>query len=252
MLDAFGQPQSLVVLGGTSDIARSIVRALAARRCRTVVLAGRDSQRLEAAAGEARAAGATRAELVRFDATDLDSAVTTVDHCFTAAGEVDMLLMAVGVLSERERELDPLRTAEVVAASYSWPAVALTRAAALMKEQGQGRLVVLSSATAVRVRRANFVYGSAKAGLDAFSVGLGEALRCTGVRVQIVRPGFVHTKMTAGMPAMPLATTPEAVAQALMRGLESGAPVIWSPAVLGAALPLLRNLPQSIWRRLPQ
>ena len=136
-------------------------------------------------------------------------------------------------------------------ASYAWPAVALTRVAARMTAQGYGRIVVLSSVAGVRVRRANFVYGSAKAGIDGFSVGLGEALRGTGVSVQVVRPGFVRTKMTEGLPAAPFATSAEAVAAAVVHGLESGAPVIWSPPVLGPAFVLLRNLPRALWRRLP-
>ena len=250
MLDAFGQPQSLVVLGGTSEIAGAIVGALAGRRCRTVVLAGRDARRLGEAAEGARRAGAEHVETVVFDAADVAGATRAVDACFDLAGDVDMVLMAVGVLSERESELDPERTTEVVTASYTWPVVALTRAAARLGEQGYGRIVVLSSAAAVRVRRANFVYASAKAGLDAFSVGLGEALRGTGVEVQVVRPGFVRTKMTTGLPAMPLSTTADAVAKEVVAGLESGARVVWVPRVLGPAFVVMRNAPQALWRRL--
>jgi decaprenylphospho-beta-D-erythro-pentofuranosid-2-ulose 2-reductase len=250
VLDAFAQPQSLVVLGGTSDIARAVVRSLAQRRCRTVVLAGRHAERLAAAREEALTAGATRVAPVLFDAQEPSGAAGTVDECFDAAGDVDMVLMAVGVLSDPTTELDPARTLEIVTAGYTWPATALTRAAARLKAQGYGRLVVLSSAAAVRVRRTNFVYGSAKSGLDAFSLGLGEALRGTGVGVQVVRPGFVRTKMTAGLPAMPLATGPEAVADDVMRGLESGARVVWSPRLLGPAFGVLRNAPEPLWRRL--
>lgn len=250
MLDAFGQPQSLVVLGGTSEIAGAVVRSLAARRCRTVVLAGRDAVRLADACGEARAAGARKAETVLFDAREPSGAPGAVDACFDAAGEVDMVLMAVGVLSDQTSELDPARNLEIVTAGYTWPVAALTRAAARLKTQGSGRIVVLSSTAAVRVRRANFVYASAKSGLDAFSLGLGEALRGTGVRVQVVRPGFVRTKMTDGLPSMPLATGPEAVAEDVVRGLETGASVVWSPRLLGPAFAMLRNAPQPLWRRL--
>lgn len=250
MLDAFGQPQSLVVLGGTSDIAGAVVDALARRRCRTVVLAGRDRSRLEQASATARQAGASQVVPVVFDAGDVSGAPSTVDECFDAAGEVDMVLMALGVLSHPSDELDPHRAVEVVTATYTWPATALTRAAARMVDQGYGRIVVLSSVAGVRVRRANFVYGSAKAGIDAFSLGLGEALRGTGVRVQVVRPGVVRTKMTAGMPDVPFTTGPEAVAEAVVGSLASGAQVVWSPPVLRYALAVIRNLPQSLWRRL--
>jgi len=251
MLDAFGQPQSVVVLGGTSDLAGAIVQALVRRRCRTVVLAGRDEQRLAAAASAATAAGAEQVSTVRFDALDVAGAPAAVDDAFDAAGATDLVLLAVGVLSHERDELDPARTAEVVTATYSWPAAALTRAAGRLRDQGYGRIVVLSSVAAMRVRRQNFVYASAKAGLDAFSVGLSEALRGTGVVVQIVRPGRVPTKMTEGLPSAPMSSTPEAVADAVMAGLESGAPVIWVPAAARWAMALARLVPQALWRRIP-
>ena len=251
MLDAFGQPQSAVVLGGTSDIAGAIVDALVRRRCKTVVLAGRDEERLVSAARSASGAGAEHVATVRFDALDVADAPRVVDDCFDAASGVDLVVLAVGVLSHERHELEPARTGEVVTATYSWPAVALTRAAALLRDQGYGRIVVLSSVAAMRVRRSNFVYASAKSGLDAFSIGLAEALRGTGVAVQIVRPGRVPTKMTEGLPKAPLSTTPGAVAEAVMAGLESGAQVVWVPAVAKWAFLVARLVPQSIWRRIP-
>src|SRR5205085_1139433 len=88
---------------------------------------------------------------------------------------------------------------------------------------------------AERARRANFVYGSSKAGLDAFCQGLGDSLVGSGARVVVVRPGFVHTKMTAGRKPAPLSTTPDAVADAVVRGLEKGAETIWAPPLARAA-----------------
>ena len=251
MLDAFGKPQSMVVLGGTSDIAGAVVRSLAGRRLTTVVLAGRDEGRLAEAAAAAKAAGADHAPTVAFDARAVDQAARVVDECFAAAGDVDVVLMAVGVLSRREHELDPDRTAEVVTAGFTWPAAALSAAASRLVAQGHGRIVVLSSVAGFRVRRSNFVYGSTKAGLDGFALGLGEALRGTGVGVQVVRPGFVRTRMTAGMPDAPMATTAEAVADAIVDGLASGAAVIWVPAALRWVFALLRLLPATLWRRVP-
>ncbi|HVC13847.1 MAG TPA: SDR family NAD(P)-dependent oxidoreductase [Acidimicrobiales bacterium] len=251
MLDAFGQPQSAVVLGGTSDLAGAIVDALVRRHCKTVVLAGRDEARLASASRAAGDAGADHVATVRFDALDVADATRAVDECFDAAGPVDLVLLAVGVLSSERDELDAARTADVVTATYSWPAVALTRAASRLREQGYGRIVVLSSVAAVRVRRQNFVYASAKAGLDAFAIGLSEALRGSGVVVQVVRPGRVPTKMTAGLPKAPLSTTPEAVARVVVDGLESGAQVVWAPPLARWALLVARAVPQAIWRRLP-
>lgn len=251
MLDAFAQPQSLAVLGGTSEIAAPVILELARRRCRSVVLAGRDDDGLARVADQVRAAGAEQVHTVHFDACEVSGAKATVDACFEAAGSLDMVLVAVGALARREDELDADKTEAAVSATYTWPVVALTQVAARMVEQGYGRIVVLSSVAAVRVRRANFVYGSAKAGLDAFSVGLGEALRASGVSVQVVRPGFVTTKMTAGLPRPPMTTTPERVAAAIVAGIESGDPVVWTPSALRLVMAVLRNAPQALWRRLP-
>lgn len=252
MLDAFGRPQSVVVLGGTSEIAGAVVARLAPG-CDTVVLAGRDPARLEASAAAARAEGADRAQTVLFEAADVATAGRTVDECFSAAGEggVDLVLVTVGRLSSRHEELDPSHIADVATATYAWPAAAMGRAAELLVRQGRGRIVVLSSVAGVRVRRANFPYGSAKAGLDGFSLGLADALRGSGVEVQVVRPGFVRTKMTEGLPPAPFATSAEDVADALVHALETRAPVVWCPPVLRWVMLALVHLPAALWRRVP-
>ncbi len=253
MNDAFGHPQSIVVLGGTSDIAREIVRAVVPPECRSVVLAGRDPERLSRAAAEARRAGAATTPTVRFDAGDPTGAEAAVEACFAAAGgEVDLVLVAVGILGDQAvDEVDASTTAAVITVNFTWPAAALAAVAERLRDQGQGRIIVLSSVAGVRVRRANYIYGAAKAGLDGYALGLAESLRGTGVRLQVVRPGFVRTKMTAGRPAAPFAVDPPAVAGAVARGLESNQPVIWVPGALRWVFMIFRNLPAALWRKLP-
>jgi decaprenylphospho-beta-D-erythro-pentofuranosid-2-ulose 2-reductase len=253
VLDAFSVPQSIVVLGGTSDIAQGIVERLVAAGSRTVVLAGRDEAGLDAAAERARSAGAETTATVLFDATDPTGAGDVVAKCIEAAGgRADMVLMAVGILGEQSTdEDDPVRIAEMVTVSFAWPAAALGAVASRLREQGSGRIVVLSSVAGVRVRRANFIYGSAKAGLDAFGVGLSESLRGSGVKVHVVRPGFVRTKMTQGRPEAPFTASVDQVASVVVRGIELGAPVIWAPPLLRWVFGVFRLLPQAVWRRLP-
>lgn len=252
MYDAFGHPQSVVVLGGTSDIAREIVNLLAEQRCRTVVLAGRDTSALERTAGEVRHSVANVAT-VGFDATSTDDVDKTVRQCFEAASEpVDLVIMAVGELGLQETdEADPRRIARMMTVNVTWPSAALAEVAAQLQRQGHGRIVVLSSVAGFRVRRSNFVYGSTKAGLDGFALGLSEAVRGTGTSVHVVRPGFVHTKMTAGRPAAPFAVGPERVARDVVRGLQRGDTIIWSPGALRYVFSVFRLLPQAVWRRLP-
>jgi decaprenylphospho-beta-D-erythro-pentofuranosid-2-ulose 2-reductase len=252
--DAFGIPQTAVVLGATSEIAGMITAELAQRGCRRAVLAGRDADALEEAGRRAAKEGLVAVRLVRFDADRPADAARTVEECFAAAGgDVDLVLVAVGALGDqRADELDGLRTAATVTATYAWPAAAASEAAGRLVAQGHGRLIVLSSVAGVRVRQANFTYGAAKRGLDAHVLGLAEVVRPSGVVVQVVRPGFVRTRMTVGLPPAPLATGPEEVAKAVVRALAGAEPVIWVPSGLRWVAAVLSALPGPIWRRLPR
>ena len=124
------------------------------------------------------------------------------------------------------------------------------RVTAKLRRQGHGTLVVLSSVAAERGRASNFVYGSSKAGLDTFAQGLGDALAGTGVRVLVVRPGFVRTRMTAGLAEAPFACDPDDVGRAVARALRSGAQTLWVPAALRPVMSGVRHLPRPIFRRL--
>jgi len=249
--DGLGSPQSVLLLGGSSEIGLAITRRLVQRRAKTVILAGRDPDALKSAADDVRAAGAETVEITAFDALATEEHDAFVDDVFSRHGDIDLVVMAFGVLGDQEEAerdteaaLTVLRTNFVGAASVALPLARRLRA------QGHGTLLALSSVAAERARRANFVYGSSKAGLDAFCQGLGDSLVGTGVRVIIVRPGFVHTKMTAGRAAAPLSTTPEAVADAVVRGLENSAEMIWVPPALRVVMTGMRHLPRPLWRRI--
>ncbi|MFF2845072.1 decaprenylphospho-beta-D-erythro-pentofuranosid-2-ulose 2-reductase [Streptomyces sp. NPDC058001] len=250
MKDAFGTPQSLLVLGGTSEIALATARRLIARRLRTVWLAGRPSPALEAAAEHLRSLGA-EVRTVAFDALDPESHEEVLGKVF-ADGDLDMVLLAFGLLGDQARdESDPVSAVRVAQTNYTGAVSAGLVAARALQTQGHGSLVVLSSVAGERARRSNFIYGSSKAGLDAFAQGLGDALHGTGVHVMVVRPGFVRSKMTAGLEEAPLATTPEAVATAIETGLRRRSEMVWVPGTLRVVMSALRHAPRSVFRRLP-
>ncbi|MEU2564070.1 decaprenylphospho-beta-D-erythro-pentofuranosid-2-ulose 2-reductase [Streptomyces longispororuber] len=250
MKDAFGTPQSLLVLGGTSDIAQATAHRLVARRTRTVWLAGRPSPALEKSAESLRQQGADT-RTVAFDALDPEAHETALGKVF-AEGDIDMVLLAFGTLGDQARdEADPLAAARVAQTNYTGAVSAGLICARALQTQGHGSLVVLSSVAAERARRSNFIYGSSKAGLDAFTQGLGDALHGTGVHVMVVRPGFVRSKMTAGLEEAPLATTPEAVAEAIETGLRRRAETVWVPGRLRLVMSALRHVPRPVFRRLP-
>jgi decaprenylphospho-beta-D-erythro-pentofuranosid-2-ulose 2-reductase len=248
--DAFGFPQSLLVLGGTSEIALATARRLIARRTRTVWLAGRPSPALEEAAGHLRGLGA-EVHTVAFDALSPESHEAVLGKVF-AEGDIDMVLLAFGVLGDQAHdEREPANAVRVAQTNYTGAVSAGLISGRALQAQGHGSLVVLSSVAGERARRSNFIYGSSKAGLDAFAQGLGDALHGTGVHVMVVRPGFVRSKMTAGLEQAPLATTPEAVATAIELGLRRRSETVWVPGALRLVMSALRHLPRSVFRRLP-
>ncbi|MFJ7944837.1 decaprenylphospho-beta-D-erythro-pentofuranosid-2-ulose 2-reductase [Streptomyces sp. NPDC096354] len=249
MKDAFGAPQSLLLLGGTSRIGLATARRLIARRTRTVWLAGRPSPGLESAAAELRALGAY-VRTVDFDALDSESHETALGKIFTE-GDIDMVLLAFGILGDQERdEEEPLSAVRVAQTNYTGAVSAGLVCAGALQEQGHGSLVVLSAVAGERARRSDFIYGSSKAGLDAFAQGLGDALHGTGVHVMVVRPGSVRSGTTAGT-AGALATTPEAVADAIVTGLRRRSETVWVPGALRAVMSALRHVPRPLFRRLP-
>lgn len=251
MNDAFAWPQSVLVLGGGSDLGLAITGALVERRARTVILAGRSPEELKPAADELRAAGATTVDLVAFDALATGTHPAVFDTVFDRHGDIDLVLVAFGVLGQREdADRDPEAALDVLRTNTVGAASACLAAARRLRGQGHGTLVVLSSVAGERVRAANFVYGASKAGIDGFGQGLGDSLVGSGVRVLIVRPGFVPTKMTAGRDRAPFSTTPEQVAEVVVRGLETGADVVWAPPFLRFVMAVARHLPRSLFRRL--
>ena len=251
MIDALGSPQSILVLGATSDIAAAtLTRLAAAGRLERAVLAARSVPRLAAEAKRVRRLGVAEVRTVPLEASDPKAVESVVTEAFDGA-EFDLVLVAFGVLPDQQQALaEPAIAVDTIQVNFVGAAAACICAANALSRQGHGVLIVLSSVAAERPRLANFVYGSAKAGLDALCVGLGEQVRGTGASVLLVRPGFVHSAMTRGLAPAPLATTPAVVADAIATGLTLGSRVIWVPSRLRWVMAVLRHLPNPVFRRL--
>lgn len=249
MRDALGEVQSVLVLGGGSDIGRALCRRLIEGRCTTAVLAGRPEDDMESVAAELRSMGA-HVELRHWDATDVASHRKVIGEVFEQFDDIDLVFAPAGILGDQQAfESDPEFASAAIAINFGGLVSACLVAAEHLQRQGHGALVVMSSVAGVRTRKDNFVYGSSKAGLDAFAQGLGDRLVGTGVRTMVVRPGFVRTKMTDGMQPAPFSTTPEAVAERIVAGLAKGADVVWAPPLLGPLFFIMKLLPRRIWRR---
>ncbi len=218
-----------------------------------MVLAARNADRLEHEKSLLLAAGANAVHTREFDADDVASHGPLVDALIAEHGPIGTAVLAFGILGDQSRaENDAAHAVAIVHTDYVAQVSLLTHLAAAMRTAQRGSLVVFSSVAGVRVRRANYVYGSAKAGLDGFANGLADALHGTGVRLLIARPGFVIGRMTEGMTPAPLSSTPEQVAAATARALAKGRRTVWIPWALRPMFFTLRLLPQPVWRRMPR
>lgn len=250
MINALGQPQTLLLLGGNSEIALCIAEAYAGQGRPTVILAARPNARREESVRRLEAAG-LQVEAVDFDAADTASHPGLVKQV-AAAHDIDVAVVAFGVLGDEEEAWqDHASAVHHAQVNYTAAVSVGVCLAEVVRAQGHGVIVALSSVAGERVRRSNFVYGSTKAGMDGFYLGLGEALAEHGGRTLVVRPGFVHTKMTAGRDDAPLSVAPQQVAEAVVSGVAKGAELIWVPGTFRPVMSALRHVPRSVFRRLP-
>lgn len=249
MQNALNEAQTIVVFGGTSEIGRAVAAELIAPSTRTLVLACRNPH-------DAQPEGFAREGLdvvvEFFDAADTSSHEAFVRKLAADHGDLDVAVVAFGVLGRQaDFDDDPEAAAQAIQVNYTGAVTTCLGLAAQMRRQGHGHIVVMSSVAGERGRASNFVYGSSKAGLDAFAQGLGDSLADSGVSVTVIRPGFVHTRMTRGMKSAPFATTPREVAAQAVDGIRKGKHTVWTPGILRYVFIVLRHLPRAVFRRLP-
>ena len=250
MTNALGEPSTILLFGGTSDIGLATVRLLVGPSTRTVVLACRDIDRGERAAAGLRSS-TLDVTVVAFEATDR-AAPARVVAAAAAGGDLDVVVVAHAVLGDASVTAhDPVAAVSLIEVNVASSVGCIIAAGEHMRVQGHGDIVVLSSVAGERVRGANPVYGGSKAGVDGFAQGYGDRVAPDGVHVMVVRPGFVHSAMTAGLTAAPLATDPDSVAAVVVRGLRARRRMVWAPPLLRLVFAVFRHLPGAVWRRLP-
>ena len=242
----------VAVFGGRSEIGMEVAKRLAPGAA--VVLAVRPGVTTAAQAGLLTDAGAVDVRSVEFDADDVARHESVVLSIEAEVGPIDVAVLAFGILGDQSlAERDPREVVRILHTDFVAQASLLTVLADRMRGRGQGTLVAFSSVAGQRVRRANYVYGSAKAGLDGFASGLADALHGSGVHLIVVRPGFVVGRMTDGMTPAPFSSTPAQVADAVVARIHQGSGVdLWIPWPLRPLFALAKSLPRTIWRRMPR
>ncbi|WP_280421356.1 decaprenylphospho-beta-D-erythro-pentofuranosid-2-ulose 2-reductase [Nocardia carnea] len=258
MINAVGNPQSILLFGGTSEIGLAICAEYLKKGPARVVLAVVPGDPLrDTAVDRMKASGASQVDVIDFDALDTAAHPEVVEKAW-AEGDIDVAIVAFGLLGNAEELWQDQRKAVQIAQINYTAAVSVgVLIGEKMKAQGFGRIIAMSSAAGERVRRSNFVYGSTKAGLDGFYLGLGEALRPFGPRVLVIRPGQVRTTTTiehwkaTGAKEAPLTVDKEEVAALAVAASEKGKELIWAPGAFRYVMMILRHIPRPIFRKLP-
>ena len=240
----------MLIVGATSAIAAEAARAYAEGGARLFLL-GRNADRLTATADDLRVRGARQADTAVLDVLDLDSHETALERAISTLGKVDVALVAHGTLpDQRGCESSVARTMDAIDVNFRSTVALLTLLANRLESQRGGTLAVITSVAGDRGRQSNYVYGAAKGGLAIFLQGLRNRLHRSGVVVLTLKPGFVDTPMTAGVPKNPLFASARRAGRAVHRAIEAGRDVAYIPWFWRPIMCVVNNLPETLFKRL--
>lgn len=241
--------ETVLILGATSEIGGEIAQRLAPGR--RVVLAARRPDALSDLESTLLSGGAVSVDKQHFDATEIAALRPLIE----GIGTISHAVVCFGVLGDQERaESDEQHAVDIATVDYTAQVGALTVLADVLRKQVDPSVIVaFSSIAGWRARRANYVYGSTKAGLDAFCQGLTDALHGTNVTMITARPGFVIGSMTKGMDPAPMSVTADEVADAVVEAAARGkSTTLWIPLQLRLLAWVMRIVPRPIWRKMPR
>ena len=242
----------VVLLGGTKGIGRALAR-LFAEKGHPICLLGREKEDMERSAADVQVRAGTSA-VVSIAYCDLGLPETFGPALDLAAAELDgfdCVVVTAGAFAPQERlESDRELTRQVLTNNFAHTVLFCEEARERLLSRGGGTLAVLSSVAGERGRKPVVLYGASKAGLTAYLEGLDHKFRSRGLKTVTVKPGFVKTGMTAGLPVPPFAGEPEAVAKDILRAIERGRPVVYTPPMWRWVMLAIRNLPRFVMRRI--
>lgn len=214
-------------------------------------LTSRDTKHLDLIAADLHVRGAVRVETERLDISDASALAGVVARAVAALGGLDTVIVAAGLLPDQTRvNADANLLRETLEVNAVGPMVVLNEAAAFFEQQGHGRLVAIGSVAGDRGRAVNCAYGAAKGALEIFTSGLRQRLHGRGIPVLLVKPGFVDTPMTADFAKGPLWASPERVAQDIVKAMEKGRAVIYTPWFWRWIMLIIRSIPERLFVRL--
>lgn len=242
---------TVLVLGATSSIARHAAAAFA-RRGYDLCLAARDGEELSRIASDLTLRHGVNVQTVPFDATHAGSSNRMMDVVLNESfGDLSGVLLCFGALGDQlVAQEDAPYAREVIGVNFTGAVSLLTPLANYFEARGRGFIGVISSVAGDRGRQSNYVYGAAKGGLSIYLQGLRQRLSKAGVTVTTIKPGFVDTKMTFGLPGMFLVADPADVGEAIARAIFKGKPVAYIPGFWRWIMLIIKLIPERVFVRL--
>jgi short-subunit dehydrogenase len=239
----------VVFLGATKGMGRALARLMSQRGDRLFLL-GRDTADLERSAGDLEVRGGARVGSALCDLERPETFAPALEAAEAALGGLDSVVVTAGLFATQDRlEADPELARRLLLVDFTNTVAFCEAARRRLLARGGGTLCVFSSVAGERGRKPVVLYGAAKAGLTRYLEGLDHRFRAAGLRTVCVKPGFVRTSMTDGLPAPPFAGEPEAVAERVLRAIDAGTPVVYAPAAWRAIMLVIRLLPRFVMRR---
>jgi short-subunit dehydrogenase len=238
-----------LIIGATSAMARACARELAHQGAE-LTLVGRDRDDMDATASDARLRGAAGARVLTCDVGDPKARQAMLSQMGHTESRLNVLI-AVGLMPDQDAmDTDPDLLVRMVDATYTGPMALLQGLAPHFEQQAGGQVVVIGSVAGDRGRRKNYLYGSAKGGLATYAEGLRARLFPCGATVTVVKPGFIDTAMTWGLPGLFLVSSPQLCAQAILAAAKKGRPVLYHPGFWRLIMLIIRHIPATIMKRL--
>lgn len=238
-----------ILLGASSSMARAFARRVAGAG-QGLILAGRDLEDLERVAADARIRGAPLAEALAFDARHPGAIARLSTRVAGISGTINVAVFLGSMPDQAEIDADPLTLSGVIADGLTGAAHALHTLAPRIEAEGAGVVIGVGSVAGDRGRLKNYVYGAAKAGFHTYLAGLRNRLGRSGAHVLTVKPGFVDTAMTWGLPGLFLVASPDAVAEAMWRAAERRRNILYVPWFWAGIMAIIRLVPERVFKRL--
>jgi len=242
-----------VVVGATSGIASAICKELAGQGANLILL-GRNADELEKMSADLQIRYEVDVHIVEFQATEFRLHADVARRCHDLAdGDLTAVYICHGnlIAQQESQESSDLMLSSLEVNMTSFVTIC-EPFAEILETQGYGRLIGISSVAGDRGRQSNYIYGAAKAGVTAYLSGLRNRLFHKGVHVMTVKPGFVATKMTAGLldPKSPMVATPEKVARDIVRASKRRKNILYTPRRWCLIMTIIESIPEFIFKRM--